>query len=298
MKRFKYKGRVTVVAHDAGGAAILASYVKQERIDALFVLAGPAEKVFRQRFNTDIQTIPLSEALAASDWVLTGSGWQSDFEWQAIRHGRAAGQHVVTYLDHWVNYAERFLRNGITCYPDEIWVGDKYAAQIVRNNLPGLNMRQVDNPYFSYFLNEVKRLDEALSIQSQHKKNILFVSENIDRVTLQQNDAIRYFMNNLDRIGVEVGQILIRPHPSELANKYLWVAKEFNRHIIISDGASLQEEVSISDVVVGCSSMAMVLALFANRRVISCIPENKVPYTLPFAQIEHLSSIIKKDINH
>lgn len=281
-------GLVAVVAHDAGGAAILASYVAQEGVDALFVLAGPAEPIFRQRLGK-IHVTPLSEALAACDWVLTGTGWQTDIEWQAIRQGRAAGKHVVTFLDHWVNYPARFARNGVTCYPDEIWVGDAYAAKLARKNLPGLTIRQVDNPYFSYFVSEVERKDMAASTERRHEKNILFVSENINRDGFQQDDAIRYFMANLDSIGVDVGQILIRPHPSESAEKYYRVAREFSWDVRISDGASLEEEMALSDIVVGCTSMAMALAVMAGRRVVSCIPDEKIPLTLPFGQIERLS---------
>lgn len=286
-------GPVAVVAHDAGGAAILASYVEQEGLDALFVLAGPAEKIFRERFQCEIHTVSLSEALAVCDWVLTGTGWQTDFEWQAIREGRAAGKHVVTFLDHWVNYQARFVRNSMTCYPDEIWVGDEYAAEIARKSLPGLAMRKVDNPYFSYFVSEVERMDNAASTEQLHGKKILFVTENINRDGFHQDDAIRYFMSNLDSLRVEVDQILIRPHPSELAVKYSWVAGEFGGVVRVSDGASLEEEMALSDIVVGCSSMAMALAVFAGRRVISCIPDEKIPLTLPFKQIEQLSAIIK-----
>lgn len=288
-----HAGPVAVVTHDAGGAAILASYVAQEKVDALFVLAGPAEQIFQQRLG-EIQTVSLSEALAVSGWVLTGTGWQTDFEWQAIRQGRAAGKYVVTVLDHWVDYPARFVRNGMKYYPDEIWVGDKYAAELARKSLPELAIRQVDNPYFSYFVSEVVRMDSVADSERTHGKNILFVSENINRDGFQQDAAIRYFMSNLDSLGVEVGQILIRPHPSELADKFAWVAEEFGRDVRLSSGAPLTEEVAASDIVAGCSSMAMALAAMARRRVISCIPDERIPLSLPFEQIEKLSAIIKQ----
>jgi hypothetical protein len=284
-------GLVAVVSHDAGGAAILASYVAQEGLDSLFVLAGPAEKIFRERFNGSLHTVSLLEALSASDWLLTGTGWQTDFEWQAIRQGRAAGKYIVTFLDHWVNYPARFVRNGITTYPDEIWVGDEYAAAIAKKSIPELPIRQLDNPYFSYFVNAVQRTDNANDTERRYCKNILFVSENINRVGFHQDDAIRYFMTNINNIGVDVFQILIRPHPSELPDKYFWAVEEFGGSVRVSSDESLDVAISWSDVVVGCTSMAMVLAVLAGRRVISCIPDEKIPFTLPFTQIEHLSVI-------
>jgi hypothetical protein len=285
--------KVAVVAHDAGGAEILASYVAQEGIDALFVLAGPAEQIFRRRFG-EIQSIPLSDAMTACGWVLTGTGWQTDLEWNAIQQGRAAGKHVVTFLDHWVNYPARFVRNGITSYPDEIWAGDEYAVELAIKSLPGLVIRQVVNPHFNYFVSEVQRMDGFAGTERNREKNILFVCENINHNGFHQNDAIRYFMNNLDSLGVVVGQILIRSHPSESADKYAWVPMEFGGNVALSHGAPLAEEVAASDIVAGCSSMAMALAVMARRRVISCIPNNAIPMTIPFRQVELLSDIVKR----
>jgi len=287
-------GSVAVVAHDAGGAAVLASYVKQEGIVACFVLAGPAKQIFKDRCG-EIHCVSLSEALISSSWVLTGTGWQTDFEWQAIRQGRAAGKHVVTFLDHWVNYPARFVRKAMTCYPDEIWVGDAHAAEIARKSLPeGLIIRQIENPYFRAFTSEMGLLAGIRKIEHRREKSILFVSENINRDSFNQNDVIRYFMGNLNSIGVKVGEILIRPHPSELAEKYAWAEVEFGKLVKLSRGARLEEEVAASDIVVGCSSMAMALAAKAGKRVISCIPDYKMPLTLPFEQIEILSIIIDK----
>jgi hypothetical protein len=284
-------GRVAVVAHDAGGAAILASYVAQEKVDALFVLDGPAELIFQQRLG-EIRAVSLTEALATCDWVLTGTGWETEFEWQAIRKGRAAGKYVATFLDHWVNYPARFVRDGRTYYPDEVWVGDEYALSLAMKTLPDLAIRQIHNPYFSYFISEVERISVVDSMRTQ-AKNILFVSENINRDDFHQDDAIRYFMSNLDSLGVEVGSILIRSHPSEPTNKYAWVVEDFGADVSLSRGQPLTEEVAASDIVAGCSSMAMALASMTGRRVISCIPDEKVPLTLPLKKIERLSVIVK-----
>ena len=281
---------VAVVAHDAGGASILASYVKQKRVDALFVLAGPAEQKFREQLG-ETHSVSLSEALAACDWVLTGTSRQTDLEWQAIRQGRAAGKYVVTFLDHWVNYHARFVRNGMKCYPDEIWVGDKHAAKLARQSLPELAIRQVDNPYFSYFVSEVQRIGPVCSGRP-HGKNILFVCENINYDSFHQDDAIRYFMRNLNSLGADVGQIVIRPHPSEPADKYAWVAGEFGGEVKLSNGAPLEVEVAASDIVVGCTSMAMALAVMAGKRVVSCIPPGGKTLPLPQREIENMSCLI------
>ena len=46
---------VAVVAHDAGGAVILASYIRRKNLNFLPVLAGPATSIFQDRFGLFVQ---------------------------------------------------------------------------------------------------------------------------------------------------------------------------------------------------------------------------------------------------
>ncbi len=59
--------------------------------------------------------------------MLCGTSWQSDLEWRATELARRSGKRCVAYLDHWVNYRERFEREGELRLPDAIWVADLYA---------------------------------------------------------------------------------------------------------------------------------------------------------------------------
>ena len=104
---------VVVVAHDAGGAEILSSLVRRERAADLrqhvFVLEGPARQIFAAKLGAP-ENLPLDEALAMSSSVLCGTGWQSMLETDAIALARAQDKRSVAFLDHWVNYRERFIR--------------------------------------------------------------------------------------------------------------------------------------------------------------------------------------------
>lgn len=288
----KLSGAGAVVAYDAGGAEILISLLEDKKFDALLVLDGPAIKIFKQRLG-NINVISLTEALSRCEWFLTGTGWQSDFEWQAIRQGRMHGVHVISYLDHWVNYSMRFTRIGKTCLPNEMWVGDDYAYNIVKLEFPTQPVTKVDNPYFKHFLRDITRLDRinAAEIAGNY---ILYVCENISRDNFDQHEAIEYFFNNLDCLNEDFTKVIIRPHPSEQYAKYEWVAKKYGEGVKISKGSSLVEDMTLCNVVVGCSSMAMALAVMAGRRVISCIPDQKVPLTIPYDEIEIFSDIIDR----
>src|SRR3989338_8604235 len=105
---------ILVVAHDAGGAEILSSYVRQKKLDCIYSLSGPALKIFQQKLGP-IKIMPLEEAIIDCDWLLCGTGWQSDFEWLAIRMAKTYHKKVVVFIDHWIYYKERFVKNNIAC---------------------------------------------------------------------------------------------------------------------------------------------------------------------------------------
>jgi hypothetical protein len=294
---------ICVVSHDAGGAEIISSYVRRNQIDYKFVLNGPAVSIFERKLGK-LNIQDLEEAVSTSDFLLCGTSWQSDIEWQAIAMARAAGKTSVAFLDHWVNYSERFTRGGITHLPDEIWVGDALAESMAQNLFPGVTIILVENPYF----NDLKKeLDEFMMPQECDPGGlrILYVCEPIREHALRnygnehhwgytEEGAIRFFLANTDLLGAPIGRIVIRPHPSEPSGKYDWVSQEYDLRIMTGGAISLIKEVAASDVVVGCESMAMVVGLLAGRRVISCIPPGGKPCELPQPEIEKMQEILTR----
>ena len=64
------------------------------------------------------------------DWILCGTSWESDLERKAIEYSRHSKKKSVVFLEHWVNYKERFILDNVEYFPDELWVGDKYAEDL------------------------------------------------------------------------------------------------------------------------------------------------------------------------
>jgi len=298
---------ICIVSHDAGGAEILASYAKQVDGPWLFSLAGPAARVFASKLGAVI-SLPLKDAIEQADWVLCGTSWQSDLEWQAIDLSRKMGKRSVAFLDHWVNYQERFVRSGVQHLPDEIWVGDAHAEALAGAEFPGIPIRVVPNPYFADIRNQVASLN-ALHNRSERSlsegSKALFVCENISEHAQMQHgdprfwgytefDAIEYFFANIKALQTHISAVTIRPHPSDPAGKYDHVIAKHPELAHLSSGQPLLADIAAADVVVGCESMAMVIALQCGRRVVSCIPLRQVGLKLPFSEIEILSSLVDK----
>ena len=295
-------GKTAIVAHDAGGAEVLSSYVRQQRLDCLFSLQGPALGIFERKLGR-CENKPLKQALQGSARLLCGTSWQSDLEFNAIQLARRLGTPSAAWLDHWVNYRARFERNGTLCLPDEVWVSDPDALALARLQLPEVSLRQRENPYFLDIRDSLQH-ETQVSPPLPGKLRILYVCEPVREHALlrygnemhwgyTEEQALRYFLSHVTTLGRPPARILIRPHPSETADKYHAIGKEFNLPIAFSQGHTLTAEVANSDCVVGCSSMAMVVGLIGGKRVISCIPPGGHPCTLPQSNIEHLQDLVE-----
>lgn len=297
--------RVAIVCHDAGGAEILSSWSLRCNNSCSVVLEGPAISIFNRKC-VDAERLSLVEAIAKCDWVLCGTGWASDLERQSIKLGRQQGKKTVAFLDHWVNYKQRFEEaDGSATLPDEIWVGDVQAKYFAEVEFPNIPIKLKANPYFEDLRADFAKL--KTSKIPTNKKSILYVCEPIrEHAYLNygnerywgytEEDALKYFLENIESLRLDVIDITIRPHPSENLSKYQW-AKAYAPSIIRFGGeVSLMQETIDADLVVGCHTMAMVVALLAGKRVISCVPPGGTQCQLPQTEIEHLQNIVEKRI--
>ncbi len=293
--------KTAVVCHDAGGAEVVSSYVRHHNIDSLFVLEGPALKVFQRKLGS-IKISSLKDAIYQSASVLCGTSWQSDIEFNAIKLARELEKSSVAFLDHWVNYQDRFIRFGETVLPDKIWVGDMIAESIAKRAFPNTSIVLIDNPYLQDIKNELHNyqigrlcMDESISV--------IYICEPIStHAKLRygdarywgyvEEDALRFFLSNISIFGKSINKILIRPHPSEPIGKYNWLQKEFKLPIQLGGSHSLAEEIANSDLVAGCQSMGMVVGLIAGKKVVSCIPPGGRSCVLPHKEIVHLKNIL------
>jgi hypothetical protein len=293
---------VAVISHDAGGAEVLSSWLLQNDQEFCLVLGGPAISVFQRKLK-NITIISLDKAIILCDWVLCGSSWQSSLEKKAVISAKNAEKKVITFLDHWVNYKQRFQLNGVITPPDEIWVTDKDAKKNAKKIFPDLKITIVENPYMVEIMREIDSSDN-LKI-SKNICSVLYVCEPVsDYAKLAYGDsnylgytetnALNFFLKNICWISNKIIKLTIRPHPSEAIDKYNWVINKSPVDTLISNTESLVKQVSKSDVIVGCESMAMVVGLWAKKRVLSSIPVGGMPCQLPHKKIEYLQNIVCK----
>jgi hypothetical protein len=285
-----------VACHDAGGAELVSSWLRRNGSDdCLFLLQGPALGIFERKLGA-LPMVCLDEGLARATSLLCGTSWQSMLELEAIDAARARRIRSVAFLDHWVNYRERFGRSSHLRMPDELWVADDAAFRLAMSEFPGTPITVVGNPYFEDLRSELATLPPVAPPGAP--LDVLYICEpagdfghmalEVSTIGYDEHEALRFFLQRLHRLGAPVRRVVVRPHPSEPSGKYDWAVDFCGLPVRIGGKASLVDEIAASDVVAGVESMALVIGLLAGRRVISAIPPDGRPCVLPLPGIEFL----------
>lgn len=291
--------KILVVSHDAGGAEVVSAWVKKNSFHQYaYYLLGPAQSIFSRKL-TGIKILDRNELdLSRFDLVLTGTSWSSELERRMILQAKENRVKSAAYLDHWINYRERFgypAENWLEHLPDEIWCGDEYAMRISSDcGIPAQKLRFVENQYFLQIKEEAEAYFHEVIPES-----ILYICEPVsehmekehgDEFYLGYNEftAMDFFLNTLLSSAKRYHPITIRLHPSEMKGKYDRIVTFFESdlQIGISNDVHLYEDVQRAETVVGCESMALVVALLLNKKVFTVIPPQGVPCRLPHAEIQ------------
>ena len=282
---------VAVVCHDAGGAnLILAEMTAFPHVQILPVMQGPAGNLWHASSRRATPILPLENALAQAASLLTGTSWASDVEHLARQLARQTGLPGVAVLDHWVNYASRFERDGQTVLPDELWVTDSYAFELASSVFPDTTVRQMSNRYLQHQVSEIAGYGPPRS-----KNRVLYVLEPL-RFTWPgctqagEFEALDYFVANLGKlINPLTAQIRLRPHPSDVPGKYdAWLLANAHLNIALDPSNSLAKAISETQWVAGCESMALVVALAAGRKTMATLPPAAPACRLPHDGLIHL----------
>lgn len=290
---------LAVVCHDAGACNVILPWLRRPDLGLRPVMGGPAARLFAP-FGTrlsaaaaDASERTLATALDGAAMLLSGTGWASDLEHRARLLARRRGIFSAAVIDHWVNYPMRFERAGQTVWPDEFWVTDEHARAIALRTFPGGVVRCFDNLYLRAEAAAVAPLPAA-----RQPQQVLYVLEPMrsdwGRGVPGEIQALEHFMRERAAVGIAAHvAVRLRPHPSDPAGKYDgWIAAERARgsDVALDRHASLAAAIGASTWVVGCESMALVVALAARRRVLSTLPPWAPPCRLPHEGIGRLAA--------
>jgi len=268
-----YSLSTAVVCHDAGAANIvIAGLLETGRSDWRAYMKGPAEELWKSAFPSVALCGSLAGTLEGVGLLVTGTSWASDIEHRARRLAQSHRLHSVAVIDHWVNYAERFIWHGETVWPDEFWVTDDYALKIAERTFSGRTVRQTPNRYVEAQLRDINQ------IEKDGPPELLYVLEPIrtdwGRDSPGEFQALDYFVSRLPALKLPPDVVIrLRPHPSDAHGKYSrWIACHQDLNIQLDKSLSINQSLGQSSWVAGCESFALVLALLAGRKVYCTLP--------------------------
>ncbi len=298
---------LALVCHDAGAANLIFSWIRmsmatypEEMRNWHLLLKGPAEKLWTGNFPTQIHLCRnIDELLDGVHMLVTGTGWASNLEYDALKIACQRNIPTIAVIDHWTNYRDRFIRNGIEVLPDTIWVTDVDAKIIAENEFNTVEVIQKPNVYLEKILQEIN------SNEFTDNDNILYLLEPVrdawgNGKISGEFIALNYFINNLNILGAsDKPSIRLRPHPSDSLGKYdQWINEQKHINISLDREIDLAKSIAWSNMVVGCQTYAMVIALAAGKKVFSSIPPWAPSCVLPQKGILKISELIQNKIAH
>ncbi|MBI5412978.1 hypothetical protein HZA42_01350 [Candidatus Peregrinibacteria bacterium] len=315
------KKKIIVVCHDAGGAEIIAAFLKYECVglNSSCFVAGPAVAIFARYGIPVVDMTNVKEPLKIIfDWgedpffILFGIGWSSLFEISALQEALRRGITTVVYLDHWLNYRERFgyPQDGWKKrLPNEIWVGDSYAESIAKKEFPEILIRFVPNRSFD---DAKARYASIADTIKEDPEAVLFLGEPMNepinamgmkrKMMFTEFDVLDDMLYVLSKKDEAPPLIIIRLHPSESKDKYNLVIAKYSSlfKIRISEATDLCIDLAAVGVVIGMESMALVVAYLCGKRTISYLPDESKQCGLPFTKIEKIKILddLKKVLLH
>lgn len=276
---------LAIALHDAGAANMAIAWAEeaQARPERAWC-EGPARGLWQARFGDDALVAGPDALLDGASCLISGTGWASDLEHIARQEAGRRSIRSIAIVDHWVNYARRFARDGQYRLPDEIWVGDAYALVIATRAFDAIPVVQHRNRYIE------RQADEAGAAPKDG--DILFVSEPAQsdwgRDRPGEFQALDHFWAQRGGLGIPADAAMrLRPHPSDPAGKFeAWIAA--HERVALDRSRDMAQALQPARWVVGLNSTALVIALEAGREAISALPPHAPPCALPHHGIRRL----------
>ena len=249
IRKFK---KIAIISHDAGGAEILSSLCLFLRQKKRYYLKGPAKKIFNKNLKKNISNYRKEKIILWSDLIITSTSVNSDLEKQFIYKALLDNKTVISILDHWVKYHERFQFKNKLLQPSQIWVVDR-DAQIKAKKIFQRNINLIKNPY-------LERLKNIKFYETERKFiKFLFASDNLDGKDKANKDIkiFKKFLDKFKRLKLsKPKKIFFKIHPSENIKKYRHFFKTLKIKVFI---CKKKFDIREFDYVAGHQSMMLVV---------------------------------------
>ncbi len=291
----KHRQKILVVAHDAGGAELIAAYMRKyaRRYEFHSYVDGLAARIFA-RDGLPFKRAPRTRSGMAHviekhrdvAFALIGTGWMTEIEAHACKEAKRHGIRACMYLDSWMNYRGRFgypKRGWQERLPDEFWVGDSVAVALAHKAFPDTPVRLIPNEYFA----NIKKRYRVGAKAHGSRRMLLFFST--------PDAAGRTVLSALLKYAALLRHppdVLIRFHPADNRGRYDALRKRYGRtiRIHVSREKDIVRDLLRARCAVGPETMALAVAALVGVCAVCVTPSGKKP-VLPFPHMYHARSV-------
>lgn len=248
---------ICVAANDAGGAQQLANLMESINQPFSALLKGPAVQIFERSRNI-YKLIDDETEMDSFDFLISGTGWMTDLEFNAMNFFKRKNKPFLSVLDHWVNFESRFERT-FKVEPNMLAVTNIYALELAKKFFPSVPVWLI--PDF-----ELIELQNIISASTSRSKILVLLEPHIlleNEFSINQTKEINLIKRALQINELEkLDGVIVRPHPSNVLKKSdLEIYNLIGNNISISTNFKLKDDLQISAKVLGFNSYALYLSV-------------------------------------
>jgi hypothetical protein len=274
--------KIGLVANDAGGGQQL-YWLTKNIVQDFFVLAqGPALSIFTHQDSSRYRMVNSFTELEECDLVVTGTGWMTDFEVNAINFCKSRKILTLSVLDHWVNYQDRFKRSSIVL-PSLLGVTNKHAFSLALEHFPEI-------PIFLLPDNQLRYYKKILKNSPQINEDLIILLEP-DRYAGEKFTVTKKIVNSLLSKASTLlelhncKRIKLRPHPSQLEAALFSFQEFLDETVVMSSNLELLDDLLSAKTVIGFNSYGLYLSSMCNIETKSVFKNFSDHWTFRFDQI-------------
>ena len=275
---------ILFIAENAGPANYLCEIIKKIDTDYIVLASEVSNKIFEKQ-GILTQSI-FSQGFSSIKICVTGTCLGNCMDTLWIKKLHDNNIRVISVIEHWSHYFERFILDDKPIFPDYIFVNDEIAkSDSIKAGIPEFLLHVVGNPVLENLsvraLNPSDKNNWLESLGIGDKLVITFVSEifrddfSKDSQSYQGFDEYEVVEDILSVIGDDF-HLLIKLHPAEKDDKY----KEYNHlnNVTIVDNCNLDALFLHSWRIIGMGSMLLLEAALFRDDIISYRPNEKISF--------------------
>jgi hypothetical protein len=292
-KRFLPADKLAVCFSDPAGANACLALAEMRKMDHHSVPMLFSNK----NYNTIDPELDVNISDAVPDWreldrkiIVTGTSHPESsgkFEVRCIASAKHQQLHVISFVDHWINFALRFEGLREAEYPDEIWVVDENAKKLaLEEGLPEHKLVVSGNPYHTYLKNywrphyKNKEYLNKVGIDID-RKHLLFAPDPLSLrlgkagTGFTEMEALETLLDIIPSLP-EPPVLLIKLHPLQPMEAIKRILESHKgRDVILLDKVDIPELIHSVDVVIGFYSNILLDAIAIGKEVIRYFPGNR-----------------------